>query len=171
MGDLMSATEVLARLRIDAASEDFEGAQLGPVAVRKLLKHIAALESDRWRQLCRIHSNRADALRRERDELAEKLAEISAQPPVAWIEHELQGTGQQHLHFTRRPNQLRDDVIAPVWTELITRPAQACKPEQASMSLDDALELHAIADDTKIRPACDWPGKCKYQLPSHRKKN
>ena len=33
----MSATEVLARLRIDAASEDFEGAQL-----------------------CRIHSNRAE---------------------------------------------------------------------------------------------------------------
>ncbi len=81
MGDLMSATEVLARLRIDAASEDFEGAQLGPVAVRKLLKHIAALESDRWRQLCRIHSNRADALRRERDELAVRLAQIAAQPP------------------------------------------------------------------------------------------
>ncbi len=74
MGDLMSAPEVLARLRIDAASEDFEGAQLGPVAVRKLLKHIAALESDRWRQLCRIHSNRADALRRERDELSEQGA-------------------------------------------------------------------------------------------------
>lgn len=82
MGDLMSATEVLARLRIDAASEDFEGAQLGPVAVRKLLKHIAALESDRWRQLCRIHSNRADTLRRERDELAARLEEIE-QPETA----------------------------------------------------------------------------------------
>lgn len=74
MDDMMSATEVLARLRIDADSEDFEGAQLGPVAVRKLLKHVAALESDRWRQLCRIHSNRADALSRERDELREQAA-------------------------------------------------------------------------------------------------
>ena len=82
MGDLMSATEVLARLRIDADSEDFEGAQLGPVAVRKLLKHIAALESNRWRQLCRIHSTRADTLRRERDELAARLEEIERQAPA-----------------------------------------------------------------------------------------
>lgn len=86
MGDLMSVTEVLARLRIDAASEDFEGAQLGPVAVRKLLKHVAALESDnRWRQLCRIHSNRADTLRAERDELAARLAKVEQGEPVAWV--------------------------------------------------------------------------------------
>ncbi len=85
MGDMMSATEVLARLRIDADSEDFEGAQLGPVAVRKLLKHIAALESDRWRQLCRIHSTRADTLRRERDELAARLAKVEQAEPVAWV--------------------------------------------------------------------------------------
>lgn len=82
VGDLMTATEVLARLRIEADSEDFEGAQLGPVAVRKLLKHIAALESDRWRQLCRIHSNRADALRRERDALAARLEAIERAEPV-----------------------------------------------------------------------------------------
>lgn len=36
---------------------------------------------------------------------------------------------------------------------------------------DDALELHVIADGTKIRPACDWPGNCRHQLTSHRKKN
>ena len=78
MDDMMSSTEVLARLRIDADSEDFEGAQLGPVAVRKLLKHVAALESDRWRQLCYIHSNQADALRRERDELADCVQSLRA---------------------------------------------------------------------------------------------
>ena len=107
----------------------------------------------------------------ERDELAARLEDIGLQETVAWIEHELQGTGLRHLHFERRANTLRDDVVAPVWTALIARPIQACKPEQASMSLDDALELHAIADGTKIRPACDWPGKCKHQLTSHRKKN
>lgn len=35
-----------------------------------------------------------DELRRERDELGARLAEIAAQPPVAWIEHELQGTDE-----------------------------------------------------------------------------
>ena len=110
-------------------------------------------------------------LRAERDELAARLEAFERAEPAAWIEHELQGTGLRHLHFERRPNRLRDDVIAPVWTALIARPIQACKPEQASMSLDDALELHVIADGTKIRPACDWPGNCRHQLTSHRKKN
>lgn len=101
MGDLMSITDMLARLRIDAASEDFEGAQLGPVAVRKLLKHVAALESDRWRQLCRIHSNRADTLRRERDELAARLEEIEAQEPA------------EHLYAGDCPDSCQPDARDP----------------------------------------------------------
>ena len=111
------------------------------------------------------------AMTAERDELAARLEAFERAEPAAWIEHELQGTGLRHLHFERRANTLRDDVVAPVWTALIARPIQACKPEQASMSLDDALELHVIADGTKIRPACDWPGNCRHQLTSHRKKN
>lgn len=126
MSDVMSITDMLARLRDDAADERFEGARLGPTAVRELLRHI-------------------DALRRERDELAARQAEIEAQPPVAWIEHELQGTGLRHLHFERRPNTLRDDVVAPVWTELIARPTQAA-----------ALELEPTG--WKVVPVDPTPG-------------
>ena len=68
----------------------------------------------------------------QRDALAARLAEIERAEPVAWIEHELQGTGLRHLHFERRPNQLRDEVVAPVWTALIARPAPAAAQERES---------------------------------------
>lgn len=124
MGDLMSATEVLARLRIDAASEDFEGAQLGPVAVRKLLKHVAALESDRWRQLCRIHSNRADTLRRERDELAARLEAIERAEPVAWMHADRRMAGGWAPRSARAENFVG-------WSPLIYIPGVAQQPPAA----------------------------------------
>ena len=76
------------------------------------------------------------SLRARHAELAARLEAIERAEPVAWIEHELQGTGLRHLHFERRPNTLRDDVVAPVWTALIAR------------------------------PACDWPGKCAHKRPA-----
>ena len=43
---------------------------------------------------------------------------------------------------------------------------------QAQREVGETMrKLHAIADGTKIRPACDWPGNCQHQLTSHRKKN
>lgn len=90
--------------------------------------------------------------------MANKLAAIEAQEPVAWVEHELHGTGLRHLHFARRPNTLRDDVVAPVWTELIARPA----PRQR-VSRADELTPAAPSEQLASRPACDWPGKCKHQ--------
>jgi len=85
MSDMMSVDGMLDRLRADAADEEFEGAQLGPIAVRELLRHIDALESNKWRLLCRIHSSRVDAMRAERDELAARLAEIEAQEPSMYV--------------------------------------------------------------------------------------
>lgn len=76
----MSITDMLARLRANAASEQFEGARLGPIAVRELLRHVDSLVAE------------AAELRRERDELAQRsaelaarLEEIEAQEPVAWV--------------------------------------------------------------------------------------
>lgn len=73
--------------------------------------------------------------------MANRLAEIERAVPAAWIEHELQGTGLRHLHFERRPNRLRDDVIAPVWTALIARPA----PRQRVSRADELA--HAASPD------------------------
>lgn len=46
MSDMMSITDMLARLRADAASEQFEGARLGPIAVRELLRHVDSLVAE-----------------------------------------------------------------------------------------------------------------------------
>ena len=62
MSDMMSITDMLARLRADTASEQFEGARLGPIAVRELLRHVDSLVAE------------AAELRRERDELSEQAA-------------------------------------------------------------------------------------------------
>lgn len=149
MSDMMSITDMLARLRADAASEQFEGARLGPIAVRELLRHVDSLVAE---------------LRRERDELAARLAEIEAQEPVAWIEHELQGTGLRHLHFERRPNTLRDEVVDPVWTELIARPAPAAAPERAAYLDADIIEAQrAVVQQLASRPVCNWAGQCRHQ--------
>ena len=155
MSDLMSITDMLARLRADAASEQFEGARLGPIAVRELLRHVDSLVAE------------AAELRRERDELVARLAEIERQEPVAWIEHELQGTGLRHLHFERRPNTLRDEVVDPVWTELIARPIPSAAPDRAAGLDADIIEAQrAVVQQLASRPACDWPGKCRHQRPA-----
>lgn len=72
--------------------------------------------------------NACAAASTEIQRLAAQLAEIEAQEPVAWIEHELSGSGERHLHFERRPKVLRDEVIAPVWTALIPHPVPAAEP-------------------------------------------
>lgn len=97
-------------------------------------------------------------LEAERDALAAKLAEIERAEPVAWIEHELQGTGLRHLHFRRRPNTLRDDVVAPVWTELIARPAPATElrreRDELAAKYDELLvALHGIGRALGIEEA------------------
>ena len=66
MSDMMSIIDMLARLRADAAGEQFEGARLGPIAVRELMRHV-------------------DSLVAEAAELAARLAEIERQEPVAWV--------------------------------------------------------------------------------------
>jgi hypothetical protein len=45
--------------------------------------------------------------------------------PVAWIEHEWSGSGLRHLHFERREQSVRDEVMNPIWTPLYTTPPAA----------------------------------------------
>jgi len=47
------------------------------------------------------------------------------QEPVAWIEHEWSGSGLRHLHFERREQSVRDEVMNPIWTPLYTTPPAA----------------------------------------------
>lgn len=97
----------------------------------------------------------------EIERLRARLAEIELAEPVAWIEHELQGTGARHLHSERRPYCLRDDVIAPVWTALIAR------PEPTSDHCEDAIEMAParrllLADGCEAcGDACRSRGSCR----------
>ena len=95
MSDLMSITDMLARLRADAASELFEGAKLGPIAVRELLRHV--------------------------DSLAARLAAIEAQEPVAWVPIHPR-TGPLWSMTTGRPAEERLPQHYPL-KPLYTRPA------------------------------------------------
>ena len=54
--------------------------------------------------------------------LRQAIAEAEKQEPVAWIEHEWSGSGLRHLHFERREQTLRDEVVNPIWTPLYTHP-------------------------------------------------
>ena len=56
------------------------------------------------------------------------IAEAEKQKPVAWIEHEWSGSGLRHLHFERREQSLRDEVVNPIWTPLYTHPQPKRKP-------------------------------------------
>lgn len=94
-----------------------------------------------------------DATAKDRDALAARLAEIERAEPVAWIEHELQGTGSRHLHLDRRPDCLRDDVIAPIWTALIAKP----EPRAAKQAPAEEHVLHCSTcgpDGCPDRVAC-----------------
>lgn len=57
--------------------------------------------------------------------LRAKLAEAEGQEPAAWIEHEWSGSGQQYLHFSRRKESIRDEVVCPTWTALYARSVPA----------------------------------------------
>ena len=93
-----------------------------------------------------------------RDALAARLEAIELAEPVAWIEHELQGTGARHLHFERRPDCLRDDVIAPRWTALIARaePGTAMQPPAAEQKRQSppADGCGACGDACNSRRSC-----------------
>jgi hypothetical protein len=52
-------------------------------------------------------------------------SEVYKQEPVAWIEHEWSGSGLRHLHFERREQSVRDEVMNPIWTPLYTTPPAA----------------------------------------------
>jgi hypothetical protein len=52
----------------------------------------------------------------------ECVMEPAVQEPVAWIEHEWSGSGLRHLHFERREQSVRDEVMNPIWTPLYTTP-------------------------------------------------
>ena len=133
-----------------------EAARYGALADR--LAELQA-EIERITEAGRAHVRRAAAFEAQRDELAARLAAIEAQEPVAWIEHELQGTGLRHLHFRRRPNTLRDDVVAPVWTELIARPAPATELRRERENITSG----ELASGMQSLRTCDWPGNCKHQ--------
>lgn len=60
--------------------------------------------------------------------LDEQAPAEPADEPVAWIEHEWNGTGSRQLHFERRAPRLRDEVASPVWTPLYTKPSPSRKP-------------------------------------------
>lgn len=71
--------DMLARLRADAASEQFEG------AISECSDHDRNPDyasADRAEECLRAELQRLTA---ERDELAARLAEIEAQEPVAWV--------------------------------------------------------------------------------------
>lgn len=83
----------------------------------------------------------------ERDALAAKLAEVEQAEPVAWIEHELSGTGLRHLHFERREPNTRDDVVAPKWTALYLSPAAPTAPaKREPLTQSQRLQVFKAAD-------------------------
>ena len=61
------------------------------------------------------------------------------QEPVAWIEHEWSGTGLRHLHWDRRKQTVRDEILNPLWTPLYAAPL---KPEHPlDKKADNARKL------------------------------
>jgi hypothetical protein len=53
---------------------------------------------------------------------SDSVTSVSEVEPVAWIEHEWSGSGLRHLHFERREQSLRDEVVNPIWTPLYINP-------------------------------------------------
>ncbi len=62
--------------------------------------------------------------------------------PVAWIEHEWNGTGSRQLHFERRAPLLRDEVTSPVWTPLYTRPEPAARKPMTEEEILETARDH-----------------------------
>ena len=67
-----------------------------------------------------------------------------SQEPVAWIEHEWSGSGLRHLHFERREQSLRDEVVNPIWTPLYINP----QPKREWVGLPhEEIDYQAKKDD------------------------
>ena len=135
MGDLMSITDMLARLRADAASELFEGAKLGPIAVRELLRHV--------------------------DSLAARLAAIEAQEPVAWVPIHPR-TGPLWSMTTGRPAEERLPQHYPL-KPLYTRPAPATELRRERAGVDVGTGTGREAECELQRAAADdlVGGRCR----------
>lgn len=71
--------------------------------------------------------------------LDEQTSAEPADEPVAWLEHEWNGTGSRQLHFERRAPRLRDEVASPVWTPLYTRPEPAARKPMTEEEIDEAI--------------------------------
>ena len=71
--------------------------------------------------------------------LRQAIAEAEKQEPVAWIEHVWSGSGLRHLHFERREQSLRDEVVNPIWTPLYINPQP--KREWVGLTVMEAVEL------------------------------
>ena len=59
---------------------------------------------------------------------SDSVTSVSEVEPVAWIEHEWSGSGLRHLHFERREQSLRDEVVNPIWTPLYINPQPKREP-------------------------------------------
>lgn len=104
----------------------------------------------------------------EIERLRARLALIEAQEPVAWMEQEWSGSGERRLHFVRRPANIRDEVMHPVWTALYARPVPAQEPgkqrnditlnaSQLRRALDFAApDFDRDEDQRKVEVSIGW---------------
>ena len=100
MSDMMSIADMLARLRADAASERFDGAKLGPTAVRELLMHVDSLaarlaaieQAERERDAALADLERArEVLRDARDVVEGRTAHLyrsDCPSPRHWLDRD-----------------------------------------------------------------------------------
>ena len=112
----------------------------------------------------------ADAMRRERDELAARLAEIERAEPVAWIER-ITGrlAAPTDEHRTRFPMVYRPLIDRPTPAQRVSAADEfpAAAPVQAEDLDADIIEAQrAVLQQLARRSACDWPGKCAHQRPA-----
>jgi hypothetical protein len=95
-------------------------------------------------------------------DINQALAAPTVQEPAAWIEHEWSGSGLRHLHFERREQSVRDEVMNPIWTPLYTTPPAQPSPVQkpeidgATMAGMDASigHLSALVDELRLLLGC-----------------
>lgn len=90
-----------------------------------------------------------EQLRGERDELAARPAEIERWKRIAENAQAVTAGGNDKLDYFEVPAHL----MAALALALDEWPGAQGQAGAASMSIEDAMELHAIADGTKIRPA------------------
>jgi hypothetical protein len=76
------------------------------------------------------------------------------QEPVAWIEHEWSGSGLRHLHFERREQSVRDEVMNPIWTPLYTTPP-AAQRQWVGLTDEEVTICHSLAVLSKKHDGTD----------------